>query len=369
MTLNKLNVATLIFALVSVATFLGCQNQREDDLAILSFIEKDGYTVTKDLYEREFALVPKGQDIPQEVLDRFPISSIIRTPVEKLVVASGTYDPGIIFMLGKGDSIIGSSDPIGSWDTTDMINLYKSGRVTFVGLYNALDFETIVELKPDLILASGITSVDDFSYLGFPAIGTYNDSKSDIESYYKLLIFMGVLYGVPDVARERVKEIRETFQEIEEKVKNLPTPSFTWGTYWDKRIFTLSGHYWLTQTMVRCGASYVFRDVQVDTFGFSEEEFITRSRDADIYFASYGHDRGPNTMEELMKKYPNLLELKAFRNDGVVAMLEPVLWQDSGRLDDIALDLTAFFHSDLYPDRKLKYIRILSELTPSDIGY
>jgi ABC-type Fe3+-hydroxamate transport system substrate-binding protein len=366
MILNKLNVAILLFALAFIAS--GCNRNREANLPVLSFIEKDGYIITKDLYEREFALVPKGQDIPEEVLDRFPISSIIRTPVEKLVVASGTYDPGIIFMLGKGDSIIGASDPIEAWDTPDMINLYKSGKVTFVGLYNAIDFEAIVALDPDLILASGITSVDDYSYLGFPAIGTYNDSKSDVESYYKLLVFMGVLYGVPEVARERVLEIRKVFKEIEEKVEDLPTPSFTWGTYWDKRIFTLSGQYWLTQTMVRCGSDYVFKDVLVDSFGFSEEEFITRSRDADIYFASYGHERGPRNLDELVKKYPNLRELKAFRKEGVVAMLEPVLWQDSGRLDDIALDLAAFFHSDLYPDRELKYVRIQSEVVPSDIG-
>ena len=112
--------------------------------------------------------------------------------------------------------------------------------------------------------------------------------------------------------------------------------------------------------MGRVGASYVFGDINVDSIGFSEEEFITRSRDADVYFASYGHDRGPQTFDELAARYPSLLELKAFQGRGVVAMLEPILWQDSGRLDEIALDLAAFFHSDLFPERSFKYLRILS---------
>jgi ABC-type Fe3+-hydroxamate transport system substrate-binding protein len=361
MLLDKLCKALLLVGLIWVLVLAGCQNDNQDELSTLTFIEKDGYTLTKDLYEREFALVPKGQPIPSEVSERFQPSSIIRTPVERLVVASGTYDPGIIFMLGKGDTIIGSSDPLESWDTPEMREIYKSGQVRFVGLYNAIDYEAIVALNPDLILASGITSVDNYSYLGFPSIGTYNDDKSDVESYYKLLVFMGVLFGVPDIARERVAEIRNTFKDIEEKVKDRPQPSFTWGTYWDKRVFVLSSHYWLTQAMVRCGADYVFKDITSESSGFSEEEFISRSRNADIYFASYGHDRGPRTIEELVKRYPNLYELKTFRNEGVVAMLEPILWQDSGYLDEIALDLVAFFHPDLYPDRKFKYIRIMSD--------
>jgi iron complex transport system substrate-binding protein len=357
---KKSLLALALIVLVSSLLLVGCENKAEEDLPPLSFSERGGYTVTKDLSGKELALVPKGSEIPEEVLAAFPATSIIRTPVTRVVVASGTFDPGIIFMLGKGETIIGSTDLPEEWALPEMRGLYDSGRIKFVGFFDAMDFEGILELKPDLIIASSITNVDDLNYLGLPVVVTYNDAQNDIESYYDLIVFIGTLYGEGERARGRVADIRAALDQIGERVKGEKRPKFTWGTYWDKRVLVLSSDYWLTQLMTLCGGEYAFSDVNYDSISFSQEEFITRSRDADVYFASYGHDAGPKTLDELVTRYPDLMELKAFAQKGVVAMAEPILWQDSGYPDRVALEVAGLFHSGLYPESVRKYIRIFA---------
>lgn len=329
----------------------------------LSVVERDGYSVSKDLFYREFAMVPKGSPIPEEVLQKYTKDAIVRTPPDKVIVASGSYDPGIIFSLGKGDSIAGSTEPEDSWELPEMREIYEKGQVKFVGYYNAMDFESFITINPDLVLTSSITAVGDVAYLGFPIIGTYSNYRSDLNNQIEFFLFMGKLFGAEDKAEAKVAKIRKTLKEIEERAKNLPKPKLTWGVYFNKRVFTLSGDFWLTEIMDICGADYVFGDIHVDARDFSLEEFITRSKDADIFFANPLQETVAKSQEAMVKTHPDLGELKAFSEKGVVALTEPILWQDSGNLDEIALDMAALIHPELYPDRKFKYIRILEDVS------
>ncbi|MDR2339459.1 MAG: ABC transporter substrate-binding protein [Deltaproteobacteria bacterium] len=335
----------------------------ESGLNIFDVQPKGGYSLARDPFGRLFALVPKGKEIPEGVTASFPPTSIIRVPVERVVVASGTYDPGLIIALGKGDTIIGSSDPEAEWDLPEMIKRYREGKVRFVGYFNALDYENIVRMSPELVLASSPGMVADLNYLGLAAIGTYNNFENDIDSYLRLLAFMGALFGAEEEAALRVSDIKTALSDIRAKVRDLEQPKFTWGTYWDKRVFVLSSHYWLTELMTLCGGDYVFGDSGVGNVSFSLEEFLVRSGEADIYFASYGHDPGPETLEDLIKKSPDLSGLRAFAERGMVVMTEPILWQESGQMDKLAYEMAALFHPEVYPQRNLEFIRILSNKT------
>jgi hypothetical protein len=110
-------------ALIATGPLLlsSCENTFKDtkgekrEIAPLEVVERNGYSVSKDHYNREFAMVPKGSPIPDEVLKKYGPESIVRTPPEKIIVASGTYDPGVIFALGKGDTIIGTTEPYETW--------------------------------------------------------------------------------------------------------------------------------------------------------------------------------------------------------------------------------------------------------------
>jgi iron complex transport system substrate-binding protein len=367
--LNYLSKLIITFIALGAVLLSACEKvgdyakEKTRDLEPLSAVEMDGYSVSKDLFNREFAMVPKGKPIPEEVLKRFKPDSIVRTPADKVIVASGTYDPGIIFALGKGDSIIGSTEPEEEWELPEMREIYEKGQVKFIGYYNAMDFESIITLKPELVLTSSISAVGNVSYLGFPILGTYSNYRSDLQNQLDFFLFMGRLYDAEDIAKAKVEKIQKTLKEIEDKAKYLPKPKLTWGVYYNKRVFTLSGNFWLAEIMKICGADYVFADINFDARDFSLEEFISRSRDADIFFANPLQESVAKSQEAMVKSHPDLGELKAFSEHGVVALTEAILWQDSGNLDEIALDMAALIHPELYPDRKLKYIRILEDIS------
>jgi iron complex transport system substrate-binding protein len=243
-----------------------------------------------------------------------------------------------------------------------MKELYEKNRVKFIGFHNAIDFESLITLKPDLVLTSGMTVARDVMYYGFPVLITYSSLNHNLESKIKYFPFMGKILNAEEIANERVTKIRNTLKEIEEKTRYLPKPKVTWGLYYNKQVITLSGDIWIAELIKISGGDYVFADNRVGANAFSLEEFITKSKDADIFFANPLLETVAKQQEAMAKSHVGLKELKAFSDKGMVVVAEPILFQDSGHIEEIALDMAALFHPELYPDRKLKYIKILEDI-------
>jgi iron complex transport system substrate-binding protein len=96
------------------------------------------------------------------------------------------------------------------------------------------------------------------------------------------------------------------------------------------------------------------------------EEFLTRSKDADIFFANPIYEEVVKAKEDMLIYHPDLAVLKAFGPEGTVVVPKALVWQDTGNLDEIVMDVGAIIHPELYPDRELKYFYYLENRAEED---
>ncbi|MDR2354117.1 MAG: ABC transporter substrate-binding protein [Deltaproteobacteria bacterium] len=334
----------------------GCENRPNDppSLSPLEIVEKDGWYLLGDVYGRGHALVPRGKPLPQE-LESYPANRIIPYPIEKLIVASGSYDPGMILLLGEEKTIIGTTEmPDDIWHP-EIRKLYDTGQMNHVGLYNAMDFELIQILQPDLIFTSTIEQLNDLEELGFTTMATYKSDLNTIENRLQLFDLVGTLYGKREEAQKKIQTIRKTITEVQQRVKDHPSPLVSWGTYYNKRVFAISSAFWMAEFMTIAGANYIFKDLNYDNADLDLEEFITRSRDAELFFANPVLENNVKRKADMVFYHPDLSALRAFGPTGRVVVPLHLAWEDTGYLDEILLDMACVIHPELYPERKLKY--------------
>lgn len=331
------------------------------DLAPLGVKEADGYLLAKDLLHRTLVIVPKGSPLPREIEERFPPSRIIRTPPQRVVIASWTFDSGIISALGLEDAIVGTAEAPERAVHPEILRLWERGAISFVGLHNALDFERIKLLDPDLVLTTTFNSMEDLEYMDFPVAGTYDTRKNDVKNRLDLTLFIGTLFGEREKALERVSVMEDTIKGIRDRASNLKKPKVSWGIYDSGHVFGLRGDFWLTELIKNAGGDYVMEDYVSDSTEISLEYFITHSKDADIFFANPYEETGIDSKADMKAFHSDLELFKAFTPDGLVVTTKELTWQDTGNLHEIALDIASIMHPELYPERSLTYFGLLPD--------
>jgi iron complex transport system substrate-binding protein len=306
---------------------------------------RDGYIEATDCAYRSLALVPKGAPAPEGFLE----ARVVRVPAQRVVIASGHYDAGIMLAMGAASAIIATDQDLDSWLLPEIKDRLVAGETTFVGYWDALDYETIRSLSPDLILTSSHEVAQTLEDLGLPAAVTYNGLDNNLENRLRLFGFLGALIGAGEKAAELEQEIRDALGACSKASENLPKPKMSWGVFFQNRVYPLDGDFWLAEIMVACGGDYVLGDIRSGMMELSLEEFLRRSQDANIYFASLLNEGRVNTKADYLHLHPELARIKAFSPEGAAVYPEDLIFQDTGRLKNIILELAALIHPELYP--------------------
>jgi hypothetical protein len=93
----------------------------------------------------------------------------------------------------------------------------------------------------------------------------------------------------------------------------------------------------------------------------SAELFITLSKDADVFFANPFQEGSVLSKRDMASQHEDLGLFKAFGPEGTVILTDDLVWQDTGNLHLMALELASVFHPDLFPERRLEYFHILPD--------
>jgi hypothetical protein len=108
-----------------------------------------------------------------------------------------------------------------------------------------------------------------------------------------------------------------------------------------------------------CGGDYVLSPIKSGMRELDLEEFLARSTEAGIYFASLLHEGPVANKADYLALHPQLARIKAFGPGGTVWSPEELLFQDTGRLADIVREVSAVVHPDLRQGRPSRYFREL----------
>ncbi|MDR2450305.1 MAG: cobalamin-binding protein [Candidatus Accumulibacter sp.] len=155
-----------------------------------------------------------------------------------------------LFAAGAGDRLVGAVDfsdhPEGA------------ARVARVGGYSRIDLETVVALKPDLIVAwqsgNAPADIDKLRGLGFPVYLSQPDRPEDIAGEIERL---GRLAGTSPAADEAARDFRARLAGLKRRYGGRPVVR-TFYEIWKQPLSTVGGRQIISSVIRLCGGENVF---------------------------------------------------------------------------------------------------------------
>lgn len=289
---------------------------------------------------------------------------------QRVVCMSTTY---VAFMaaLGLEERIVGVS--MGSYMMNPTVTARMAeGLVKEIGSDMALDYETIVSLRPDVVLAFATSGPKPefftrLAALGIPVVmvGDYMERTPLARSEWVRAI--GWLMGAEakaDSLQQAVAERYDAAKKLVEGVSEKPTVLL--NSPWQETWYIPGGKTFLAEAIRDAGASILTagHDDSPQSTPVSMEEALALGMKANFWL----HPGMATTLQEiagqnsLFTSFPSFKEGRVWNNNLRQNVNGGNDYFESGVMapDVILEDLIAIFHPDLLPNHKFTYYRKLN---------
>jgi len=192
----------------------------------------------------------------------------------------------VLFHIGAGDQIVG----------VDEYSNYppEAEEITRVNNYAAANYELIVSLRPDIVIAwqsgNGERIIQRIRELGIPV---FLVESRELDAIPKLFDRLGQLSGHTDQAQRSAAEFEQVLDELRSHNRDKPAVRVFYQI-WSDPLITLNGQHMVSDVIELCGGINVFADAiplvpytniesvlalspQVIISGGSEQDQITNS--------------------------------------------------------------------------------------------
>jgi len=310
----------------------------------------------------KYVLCPKTEQIPDS-LKKYPV---FYTPVKRIICLSTTH-VALLSFIDRIKTIVGVAGPqyVSNKEAQSLITQEK---ILDVGYDQALNYEVIVSLKPDLVLAYGIQSETASQYKKLEELGVkvvLNGEYLESSSLGKLewVKFLAAFYEVSN-------EANTEFTKVEHKYKALLTmcdsikekPSILCGLPWKGVWYVPGGDSYAAQMIRDAGANYLWNEPkQKESIPLNFEKVIERANSADIWI----NTGSSNALKDILAEDSRLGSIRAFKHKSVYnnnALTNSTggndFWESGIIHPDVILeDLIKICHPELLPEHSLVYYK------------
>ena len=311
-----------------------------------------------------YVLAP-GQDAVPDSLKNLPF---IKTPVKRAVAMSTTH-VAMIEQLGAAESIVGISGA-GYMYSMAVRTGIENGSIKDVGYGQGLDFESIVELEPDVMFLYGVegnvmTVVEKLSDLGIPAVfcGEYLETHPLGKAEW--IRFFSLFYEKAEGAATFFRQIDSSYRSLSQLVPDSEDkPRVLSGLPWKDTWYMAGGMSFAAQFIKDAGGAYLWSDnPSKEAVPLDLESVYLRAVQADIWI----NPGAAGSLTDILNLDVRLGDLDAvkkgrvYNNNARISEAGGNDYWESGtvRPDLVLADLIAVFHPDLLPDHTFVYYRKL----------
>lgn len=237
-----------------------------------------------------------------------------------------------LFAIGAGEQVVG---------VTDYCNYPPEARhkQRVGGIINP-SIETIVSLKPDLILLSMEGNVrTDFEKLTALGVSVFVTNPRTLEGIYLSILRVGQLVGRADSAGRLVHFLRVRADEIRQKAQHATRRSVLLFVSLQPIIVAGTGTF-LAELISQAGGENAAAGASSHYPSYSREAVLKDDPDVLIFLSSIG---GSNA--ELARLYPEWSKLKAFRRGAVYHVNADVVSRPGPRAVDALDTLFTILHA------------------------
>lgn len=225
-----------------------------------------------------------------------------------------------IFSAGAGDLLVGTLE------YSDYPEAAKA--VPRIGGLHGISIESIVAMKPDLVLAwaSGHSS-DIAQRLMALGLTVYLDEPRQLDDIAKSIRDIGALTGRDLQASGSAKQFIERLQQLRQQYSQRDTVSMLYQV-WNEPLQTLNGEHIISDVMKLCGGENSFADAAVIAPRISVEAVIKRN--PDVIVASGVNAERPDWLDAWLR-WP---VLTAVQNQHVFFIPPDILQRHTVRILD-----------------------------------
>lgn len=292
----------------------------------------------------------------------------IRTPVERVIVLSTTH-VAMIDQLGAASSLVGVSgdDYIYNQEIREGI---RSGKVLDVGYGQGLDYETIVELNPDVLFIYGVegkvvATLEKLTELGIPAVfcGEYLESHPLGKAEW--IRFFSLFYNLEDEADDFFQQIDSSYNHLAKLASGVAEkPKVLTGLPWKDTWHMAGGKSFAARLIEDAGGDFLWSDKpSAQAIPLDLESVYLRAVNAGVWI----NPGAASSLADIGKVDERFLDLRVVQEGQVYNNNLRTsegggndYWESGTVRPDLVLaDLISVFHPDLMADHHFVYYRQL----------
>lgn len=303
-----------ILAMVVIFTFAACSNNNSSNSASQT---------SKNSSATAYPYTVKDSNGNEVTIEKEP----------KRIVSVAPNVTELIFSLGKGDELVGRTD------YCDYPEAAK--KVQSIGSLTDPNVEKIIELKPDVVIASTHFKEDvakKLQGLGIKVVILY-DSK-DLNGAYNSINTLGKIVNAGSKANDLVSSIKNKISVVQEKVKGQKSPKVYYVVGFGKDgDFTATGDTFISQMINLAGGDNIAKDAT--DWKYSLEKII--ENDPEYIVVSKNYD-----MKKLFETTAGYKDLSAVKNNKVIEIDDNLLNRQGPRLGEGVEALAKIFYPDTF---------------------
>lgn len=208
------------------------------------------------------------------------------------IVALSASDCEVIYALGAGDLLVGRGEFCNYPEEVENVTSLKSGSET--------NIEQIIALKPQVVFMSQMDQEpEQIKALEDAGIAVCLGYETDINGVYEYIRTTGEVLNRQDEAEKIVTEMKDTFTELQEKVKGKEGKSIYFEVSpLEYGLWTTGSGTFMNEIAEMLGLTNIFADVN-GWAEVSEEQVIERNPDYIVTSTMYFND-GPTPEQEIL---------------------------------------------------------------------
>jgi len=372
----------LIILLLILVTILSCQETKVDELSeeqqveieakveivpkkiAIEFAQNFHVEPIKGGYELEL-LDPNSHEVESTYELTYDHSkkgeNTIHLPVKNIATLSQT-SVGMLSKLEALDFITGVSK-MDYVHSPELKRRFQSKTLAEFGEESNLPIEKIIESETKLIIYSGFGSELDgeekLKKLGVQSIPNYDWREVHPLGRAEWIKFLGILIGEPEKAVEVFEGIKDNYEELRWKIRELEQrPSVISGNFYSDQWTAPAGESYMAILFQDAGANYVYSSSKGTGSVFLPIEKVV----ADNRQTKYWINPGVSTKGILSEMNPKAKYIGAYEN-GIYCYSHEMnkFWEMSAIEPDFLLeDFIHIFHPEFEPNADLHYYKALN---------
>ncbi len=258
--------------------------------------------------------------VSAEIVVQDSLGNTIHLPQPaKRIISLAPHNTENLFAAGAGTTLVGATK----------YSDYPAAaqKVPRVGGYTGLDLETIIALKPDLILAwdSGNRKADieRLRSLGFMV---YLSEPRQLEDIATEIETLGTLAGTTQTARQFANRFRDRLQQLRQRYRGLK-PVRIFYEVWHRPLITINGKQLISKALTLCGGRNVFAELSTLAPTVDIEAVLAANPDAIITSAKSAQQN-----REWRKNWRRWPQLSAVAHDNLYLVSADLLQRQGPRI-------------------------------------